>query len=198
MTLSMPAGEVPSPERLRATFAKMLHKHWFAFFLEGIVLIVLGVLAVAVPPLASLAVAFFLGWLFLVGGAVGLVMTFLGHHLPGFWWSLLSALLAIVVGGMLIGWPVGGLLSLTLLLTAFFIVDGVSSIMFAVEHRRHGSNTWGWLLLSGAIDLLLAAFIFWGFPGTAAWAIGLIVGIDFIFGGSSLMMVALKARATSA
>ena len=186
----------PSVEGLRSAIVKSIHDHWLFYFIEGLVLIILGVLAVVVPPLASLAVAIVVGWLFLVGGSFGLVITLMGRHAPGFWWSLVSAVLAIVVGGLLIWWPVGGVLSLTLLLTAFFVVDGIASIMLAIEHQRHGSNSWGWLLASGIVDLVLAGFIFLGFPGTAAWAIGLIVGIDLIFGGSSLVVVALKARKT--
>ena len=83
---------------------------------------------------------------------------------------------------------------MTLLLTVFFIIDGIASIMLAMEHRRHASNAWGWLLASGIFDLLLAGFIISGFPGTAAWVVGLIVGIDLIFGGSSLVAVAMRAR----
>ena len=193
MTHSMQAMP-PSVENLRTEIAKSIHKHWLLYILDGLALIVLGMLAVVVPPLASRAVAVFVGWLFLVGGGFGLVMTLMRRHVPGFWWSLVSAVLAIVVGGLLIRWPVGGVLSLTLVLTIFFIVDGVASVMLAIEHQRHASGGWGWLLASGILDLALAGFIFWGLPGTAAWAIGLIVGIDFIFGGSSLVVVALQAR----
>ncbi len=185
----------PSVESLRTAIVKSIHEHWLFYFVEGLVLIVLGMLAVVVPPLASFAVEIVVGWLFLVGGSFGLITTLMGRHVPGFWWSLVSAVLAIVVGGLLIWWPAGGVLSLTLLLTAFFIVDGIASIMLAIDHQRHGSNSWGWLLASGIVDLVLAGLIFIGLPGTAAWAIGLIVGIDLIFGGSSLVMVALKARA---
>ncbi len=183
-------------EKLRAEFKKSLNEHWLLYFIEAIVLIVLGVLAVVVPPLASLAVEIFVGWLLLVGGGVGFITTFVGHKMPGFWWSLVSAALAVGVGAMLIWSPLRGILSLTLVLAVFFVVEGIASIMFAIEHRRQASHSWGWLVVSGVIDLALAGFIISGFPGTAAWAIGLIVGVDFIFGGSSLMVMALRARRT--
>jgi uncharacterized membrane protein HdeD (DUF308 family) len=179
---------------LRRQVVKSVHDHWRLYLLEGVVLIVLGLAAIAVPALAGLAVAIFIGWLFLVGGVFGLAMTVMGRHAPGFWWSLVSAVLAILVGGALIGWPLGGILSLTVLLTMFFVIDGVASIMLAMEHRRHSSGTWGWLVASGIVDLVLAAIILSGFPGTAAWAIGLLVGIDLIFGGSALVAISLKAR----
>ncbi len=183
----------PSPI-LRAALVKSLHDHWLVFLIEGIVLIVLGLLAVVVPVIASLAVTIFIGWLFLIGGTVGLAMTLVARHAPGFWLSVLSAAVAIGAGAVLIWRPVGGVFSLTLVLTGYFIADGVVSIMLAIEHRRQFSHAWGWLLAAGIVDLLLAAIIISGLPGTAAWAIGLIVGIDLMFGGSSLVVIALRAR----
>jgi uncharacterized membrane protein HdeD (DUF308 family) len=79
-------------------------------------------------------------------------------------------------------------------LIAFFIIEGVASIMYALDHRKQSSGRWGWMLLSGVIDLVLAAMIFSGLPGTAAWALGLLVGINMIFGGSALIAMALAAR----
>jgi len=151
-------------------------------------------LAIIVPPIASLAVAIFLGWLFLVSGVVGLITTFMMRNLPGFWWALLSALLAIAAGVVLVAFPVSGVLSLTLVLIVFFVVEGFASIMYALEHR--GSGRWGWMLVSGIIDLILAAIILVGLPGTAAWAIGLIVGINMLFGGTSMIAMALHARSS--
>ena len=116
------------------------------------------------------------------------------RHAPGFWWSLVSALIAIAAGAVLIGSPLSGVLSLTLILIVFFIVEGVSSIMFGIEHWRQSPGRWGFLIVSGVIDLILAAIIFAGLPGTAAWAIGLLVGINMVFGGAALIAVALHAR----
>jgi uncharacterized membrane protein HdeD (DUF308 family) len=164
------------------------------FLIEGIVLLVLGALAVLVPPIATLAVTLLFGWLFLISGIVGLITTFWMRNAPGFWWSLLSAVLGIVVGLLLLARPLGGALSLTLLLIAFFIVEGVVSIMFALDHKRELSGQWGWMLVSGIIDLALAMMIFAGLPSTAAWALGLLVGINMIFGGAAMIAMALHAR----
>ena len=103
-------------------------------------------------------------------------------------------MLALVVGVILIGWPVGGILSLTLVLIVFFLIEGIASIMFALEHRRQLPERWGWMLASGIIDLILAAVILMGLPGTAAWAIGLLVGINMVFGGIALIAMAMTAR----
>ena len=174
--------------------AKSLRDHWVLFVVEGIVLLVLGLLALLIPPLATLGITIFLGWLFLVGGAMGLIATFWGRGAPGFWWSLISALLGIAAGLVLVASPAGGAISLTLVLIAFFVVEGVASIMYALDHRQRLSGRWGWMLFSGLIDLGLAAMILAGLPGSAAWALGLLVGINMIFGGSALVAMGLHAR----
>jgi uncharacterized membrane protein HdeD (DUF308 family) len=174
-----------------------LYEHWFLFLVEGVVLLVLGATAVVLPPIATLAVTILFGWLFLVSGIVGLVTTFWMRHAPGFWWSLLSAALGIIVGAMLLASPVTGAFSLTLVLIAFFLIEGAVSIMFALDHRRELSGQWGWMLMSGIIDLVLAMMIFAGLPSTAAWAVGLLVGINMIFGGTALIAMALHARKTA-
>lgn len=171
-----------------------LHRHWVLFLIEGIVLLVLGAFAVLVPPVATLAITILFGWLFLISGVVGLITTFWMRSAPGFWWSLISAALGIVVGLLLLARPLGGALSLTLLLIAFFIVEGAVSIMFALDHKRELSGQWAWMLLSGIIDLALAMMIFAGLPSTAAWALGLLVGINMIFGGAAMIAMALYAR----
>ena len=184
----------PNADRLRSTVTASMQEHWVLFLVEEIILVILGLAAIIVPPLATLAVAIFIGWLFLISGIVGLVTTFWMRHAPGFWWSLLSAVLGIVAGIVLIGSPVSGAISLTLVLIVFFIIEGVASIMFALEHRRELSGRWGWMLASGIVDLVLAAIIFAGLPLSAAWALGLLVGINLVFGGSALVAMALHAR----
>src|SRR5229473_3455381 len=166
---------------LAAALRRSLHDHWRLLLAEGIILVVLGLAAILVPPLAGLAVTIFLGWLFVVGGIVGLVATVSARHAPGFGWALL--------------WnPLQGLVTLTYVLIAYFIVDGVLMIIFAIEHRRELSGRWEWLMLNGVIDLVLAALILTGLPASFAWALGLLVGIDLVFGGSSLIAMALAAR----
>jgi len=179
---------------LQRALTQSIREHWVLFLIEGIVLVILGLLAIIIPPIATIAVTIFLGWLFLISGVVALVTTFWARHAPGFWWSLLSAVLAIAAGIVLLGWPVPGAVSLTLLLIAFFIIEGVLSILYAFEHKKELSGRWGWMLISGIIDLILAAIIWGGLPGTAAWALGLLVGINMLFGGSAMIAMALHAR----
>jgi uncharacterized membrane protein HdeD (DUF308 family) len=171
-----------------------LREHWLAYLIEGILLMILGVAAILVPFWATLTVTIFFGWLFLFSGIFGLITTFWLKQAPGFWWSLLSAVLAIVVGALLIGWPVSGAISLTLVLIAYFVMEGIFLIMFGLEHKRLLSERWGWLVLNGVIDLALAGIILAGLPGTAIWVLGLLVGIDLVFGGWALIAVALAAH----
>jgi len=184
----------PNSERIQRAVATSLHEHWVLFLIEGIVLVVLGLIAIVLPPIATLAVEILVGWLFLISGILGLITTFWMRGAPGFWWSLLSAVLGIGAGIVLLAWPLSGVLSLTLILIVFFTIEGIASIMYALEHKRELSGRWGWMLASGVIDLILAAIILIGLPGTAAWAIGLLVGINMIFGGSALIAMALHAR----
>ena len=83
---------------LQRVVEKSIHDHWVLFLIEGIVLVVLGLVAIIVPPIATLAVTLLVGWLFLISGIVGLVMTFMARQAPGFWWALLSAVLGIAGG----------------------------------------------------------------------------------------------------
>jgi uncharacterized membrane protein HdeD (DUF308 family) len=184
-------------ETVRSPLLGAIRRHWVLFFVEGIVLVVFGAIAVVLPGIAALTVTILLGWLFLFSGILGLVTTIWMRQLPGFWWSLLSALLAIITGIALLAWPFGGVLSLTLVLAIFFTIEGAVSIMYALDHRREFTGRWGWMLASGVIDLLLAMLILVGFPGTASWAIGLLVGINMLMGGTALMAMALHARTSA-
>jgi uncharacterized membrane protein HdeD (DUF308 family) len=188
----------PDFDRIQATVANSVHAHWRLFLTEGIILLVLGILAIVVPPVATIAVAVLIGWLLLVSGVVGLIATFRSRAAPGFWWSLISALIGIGAGVVLLGWPLSGALSLTLILTVFLVLEGVVSILYALEHKRELSGRWAVMLFSGVVDLFLAGVIFEGLPGTAAWAIGLLVGINLVFGGSALIAMALHARGPTA
>jgi len=180
--------------KLSAALTKSIHDHWRLFLAEGIVLSVLGLAAIVVPPIAGLVATLFLGWLFLIAGVVGLVATLRARQAPGFGWSLLSALVAVIAGAVLLWNPLQGLVTLTYVLIAFFIVDGILVIGLAIAHRRQLSGKWEWMMVNGVIDLILAGIVISGLPGTLVWALGLLVGIDMVFGGASLIAMALEAR----
>src|SRR6202034_1954886 len=168
--------------------------HWKAFLIEGILLVIFGLAAMIVPPAASLAVTILLGWLFLISGVAGLALTFWARHMPGFWWSLISAALAVGAGLVLLARPVQGTLTLTIVVGAYFLAEGVTTIMYALEHRRELSERWSWLLAAGLMDILIAAIFMAGLPGLAIWAVGLLPAIYLLFGGAALIGTALAVR----
>lgn len=167
--------------------------HRLLFGIEGAILVILGVIAIAVPPIATLSLTVFLGWLLVISGVAGVITTFGARNAPGFWWSLLSVVIALAAGFSLLYSPVGGAISLTLLLIVFFAAEGVATILFATSHRD-ASGRWGWLLASGIVDLLLAGIILMGLPGTAVWALGLLLGINLLFGGLAMLTLALNRQ----
>ena len=181
---------------VRATATAAVQRHRGLMLFEGILLTVLGVIAVLVPEIASFAATIFFGWILLISGIVGLFTTFRGRQLPGFGWSLLSAIVGIVAGLLILGWPAQGVLSLTSVLIAFLLVEGGVSIFYALEHRS-GPTRWGFMLASGIVDVILGLILFMGLPGTALWALGLLIGINLFFGGWALILMVISASAPS-
>ena len=183
----------PDIEGIRRRMAATIHAHWKLVLAQGILLMVFGLLAVAMPNIATLAVEIFVGWLFFIAGIFRAVSVWHARQMPGFGWSMLSGLLAVLLGLILIARPLAGVLTLTMVLIAFFVLEGITAIVVAVQHREH-LRSWGWVLFSGIVDLLLAYLIWAGWPSSADWAIGLLVGINMVFLGLSLLMTALAAR----
>ena len=177
----MTMGHYSNSDHVPGPVGKSIHDHWMLFIVEGVTLIWLGLLAIVIPSIAGENVTAILGWLFLVSGVIGLATTYWARQAPGFWWSLVSALLAILVGvvlianksedlyGGLIGWPFELDGPLRMILVLFFLVEGGASIMFAIEHRRQFSGRWAWMFVSGVVDIALASIIIFDLPGLSAW-----------------------------
>ena len=101
------------------------------------------------------------------------------------------------MGIVLIEWRSDSALPLTYLLIFFFVIEGIATIMFAIEHKRQLSGRWEWMTASGIVDLALAALVIAGLPGTANWVVGLLVGINMVFGGSALIAMAVYGHANA-
>lgn len=187
---SLNSSQSDMQRALRGTLAA----HWRLLILQGVLMVVLGVLAIIEPVVATVAVDFFVGWLFVVSGIMGLAVMVSARNVQVFLWTLLTAALSLVVGILLVWKPVQGVVSLTAVLTAFFIVEGIFQTVGSIAYRDVMTHTWGWLLLSGLSDLALAAIIILGWPGTAAWTLGLLVGINLITSGWAILMVAFAGR----
>jgi uncharacterized membrane protein HdeD (DUF308 family) len=182
---------------LRARALMRIHQHWKLFLLEGVLLLLLGMAAIAVPYFFTLEIELFVGWLFIVGGLFRAAALIRKRHMPGFIWSLLSAALAVVLGALLIARPLQGVITLTIVLTVIFVIEGVAAILIGLEYRRY-LGSWVWTVLSGLITLGLAYLIWRGWPNTAGWVIGLYVGINLVFLGIPLIATAWVARGVGA
>src|SRR5271169_1174858 len=113
-------NDMPGCNDMQGAVRDALGAHWRLFLFQGAIMITLGVLAVAVPVAATIAVDVYIGWLFLISGIIGLVAMFSAEDIPAFLWTLITAVLSVAVGVLLVWKPVEGALSLTILLTAFF------------------------------------------------------------------------------
>jgi uncharacterized membrane protein HdeD (DUF308 family) len=180
-------------EEFVGAMRRSLKDHWQLFVVQGILLIILGALAIAVPQVASVAISAFVGWLLFFAGAMRTVSLIRSPHAPGYWSSLLLAVLTALLGLVLAFFPVQGALTLTLLLVAYFLVQGIGSIILAFSIKGQ-TGRWVLLILSGIIDFVLAGLVISGWPATSVWVLGLYVGINMLFTGFALIFAALGAR----
>ncbi|WP_407156271.1 HdeD family acid-resistance protein [Bradyrhizobium sp. STM 3557] len=184
----------PTLSDAERTVQQAMRTYWGLFVAQGVIMMVLGIIAIIWPAVSTLAVDIYVGWLFLLSGITGLVTMFFALTVPAFLWSLLTAALSLFCGVLLLWHPVAGAVSLTLVLIAFFIAEGVFQIAAALSYRDAFPGSWGWMVMSGLADLLLAAIIISGWPGSAVWALGLIVGVNLVTSGLAITMVAVACR----
>ena len=159
----------------------------YLLLFEGIIFSLLGLAAIALPVISTLSTELFLGWLLIFGGIVQLYRAFKGCHAPGYIGTILLSALYIIFGVLLLVFPIAGVLSITLLLTLFFIAEGIAKIILGIQLRP--SQYWGWLILNGILALILAYIIWAGWPGSAFWVLGILVGINMLFFGISLIFL---------
>jgi uncharacterized membrane protein HdeD (DUF308 family) len=184
-----------SPADLEASLIasrRLIAEKWGWFLALGIALIVVGFAAIVFPLLSTIAAKIMLGWLFLVGGVLLVIHAFSAQGWRGFLWSLLIGILYLVAGGYLAFFPLTGLLTLALLLVILFAAEGIFEIIMAFRVRPH--EGWGFLLLSGIAALAVAVLIALDLPGSATWALGLLVGINLLFSGWSYVFLALAGK----
>jgi uncharacterized membrane protein HdeD (DUF308 family) len=199
MEAVMPTDVVgSSPLNIRFD-AETLKKYSTWFMIYGVVMAILGLIAIAMPGIASLAASIFIGWILVAGGVIGLFADLsAGRSAPGFWWNLITALLYLAAGIVLLINPIAGVLTLTIVLAAYLLAGGAAKIFLAFGHKRDVPMAWGWVLFSGLIDIVLAMLIISGLPGTAVWAIGLLVGINLFMMGVAIVFSALGCKKMAA
>ena len=171
---------------------RLIAEKWGWFLAVGIAFIILGLAAIAFPLIATIFAKTLLGWLFLIGGVVMIVHAFQAPAWSGFLWSLLIGLLYAVAGAYLAFFPLTGILTLTILLAALFIAEGIAEIVMGVKVRPH--DGWMLLIVSGLVAIGAGVLITLGLPDSAEWAIGLLAGINLLFTGWTYIFVALASR----
>jgi uncharacterized membrane protein HdeD (DUF308 family) len=166
---------------------------WSILF--GVLLLILGVIAIAFPFASSLAAAIWVGWLLLIGGAVLLAHAIRTRHESGFWLKLLWSIVYLVAGILLLASPATGVLTLTLVLAVLWIVEGATAIVLAF--RLKPARPWGWVLFDGIITALLGLLVWIGWPGNAPWLLGLFLGISLLATGISVLLFGWALRSGS-
>ena len=169
-----------------------LQTYWRMFLAEGIFFIVLGLCAIMVPQLFTVATVIFLGWILLFGGIVHVSRAFMFANMPGFGWWLFMGVLQVIVGLLFIGKPIIGVLTLMMFMTTFFALEGLAKISLALMMRPLAN--WGFILFSGITAFVFALIIWISWAETAHWLLGLFLGINMVFMGYSLVKISLHHR----
>ena len=168
--------------------------HWKLFLAEGVLLIILGIIAIIVPQFFTVAIVVALGWILLFGGVFLLSRALFFFRMPGFSLWIFMGFLQALVGYLFLTEPLDGILTLTVLMALFFALEGVARIAFALMMRPLAH--WGFVLFSGVTAVALAGVVWMGWPGTADWLLGLFFGINLFFGGWSLVNISLRHKSS--
>lgn len=160
------------------------HKTWY--FLQAAACVVAGALAIGLPTLTALSFEMLTGALLLTSGAIKGISSIKSHiH----WWSFMSALLMVSVGALMLLQPAPGLIALATLVAVFLLAEGFTEIFLALEFES--ARNWGWLLVSGLVSVLLSALLFFGWPGMTAMFLGVMIGVNLMLYGISLLAVSV-------
>jgi uncharacterized membrane protein HdeD (DUF308 family) len=180
MSMSLDAASQAMREAMRETVKS--DSLWY--LIQSILMILGGILALIYPIVSSVAVVLFLGWILIISGIVQGISLIGAQNVPNFWLQLISVALSVIVGVLFVRHPGEGLLTLTLLLIVFFMVEGISKLIFALTIRPFPN--WGWVLASGIIGILLSFYLWSSLPITAVWLLGMLLGIQLICEGAAL------------
>jgi uncharacterized membrane protein HdeD (DUF308 family) len=189
------AGMADTREQMRDTLdsaRNQIAEHWVWYLVLGIALLLAGGAAIAFPLVSTIAAKIALGWIFMICGLMMIVHAFSAGRWPGFFMNLLIGILYVAAGGYLAFLPLAGVLTLTLLVAALFMADGVLEVITAFRIRPHGG--WIWVLASGLMAIAVGALIAVDLPGSATWALGLLVGIKMLVAGWSFLILALAGQ----
>jgi len=186
--ISLDAAAQVMREEMRRTVKR--YSLWY--LVQGGLMILAGILALVYPAISSVAVVFFIGWLLIFSGIFQGISLIGARQVPHFWLQLISVALFIVVGALFLRNPGESLLTLTLLLIVFFLIEGISKVIFALTIRPFPN--WGWVLVSGIVGIVLAFYLWASIPVSAAWLLGVLLGIELICEGAAITHLAWQVR----
>jgi len=192
MAIPLDAAAAAMREAMRETVKR--YSLWY--LLQGALMVVAGVLALIYPLLASVAMVYLLAWILIISGLLQAIGLIGARDVPHYWLQLISVVLAIVIGVLLLNQPESGLLVMTVLLIVFFMVEGISKIIFALTIRPFPN--WGWVLASGLVGIVLAVFLWANMPIASEWVLGILLGIMLVSEGAALAYLAWQVRAATA
>lgn len=166
------------------------HRVWY--IVQGILLVAGGILAIVYPLFSAVAVVVLLGWVLIISGLVQGISLLGARQVPYFWLQLISVILGLLIGFLFLRDPMQGLVTITLLLIVFFMIEGISKIVFALTIRPFPN--WGWVLASGVVGIVLSIVLLASLPVTATWLIGLLLGIELVSVGAAIGYLAWQVR----
>jgi uncharacterized membrane protein HdeD (DUF308 family) len=188
MAISLDAAAEVFREAMRAAVKR--YSLWY--LIEGLLLILAGILAIIYPVISSAAVIVLLGWLLIISGVLQGLSLLGARHVPHFWLQLISVILAMLIGFLFLRDPAQGMMTISLLLIVFFMMEGISKVVFALTIRPFPN--WGWVLTSGLVGILLSLILWASLPVTAVWLIGFLLGINLISVGAAISYLAWQVR----
>jgi len=164
------------------------------FIVEGVLLILLGIVAAVLPVLAGVAAALVFGWVLILSGIFGIVSLFGARAHTHVVWGAISSLVAVAVGVLVVIFPLSGAVALAIFIAAYLFIDATAMTGLAMDQRKRGGAAWIWLLLAAVASVALAIFVLILGPRSDALVVGVIVAIDLIVGGLALITLGWAAR----
>jgi uncharacterized membrane protein HdeD (DUF308 family) len=165
------------------------------FIALGTILILIGVVAIVSPMLATFSTAIFIGWILIIGGIAQIIHAFWAKGWDGFFWEIFIGLLQLLAGIILLTYPVASVIALTIFLAITFIVEGIMRAVMAFS--LNPQSGWVWVLISGVVSIIVGIMLWIELPGSSLWAIGILVGVNIFMAGWSLLMLAFAAKEAS-
>lgn len=188
MAMSLDAAAEVFREAVRET----VRRHALLYLIQGVLLVIAGVLAIGYPLISSVGAVILLGWLLIISGLAQGISLVGARHVPHFWLQLISVVLGVLIGLLFLRDPGQGLLTITLLQIVFFMIDGISKLVFSLTIRPFPH--WGWVLGSGLVGIALSLILLAAMPVTAIWLIGVLLGIELIAVGAAIAHLAWQVR----